>query len=71
MCCRIARRRSRSRAAEEGAVSGVPARIVMRDIHLVVNGCIGRAVVRQYTLMQLHTDSLDDVGVVYGDPLWI
>ncbi|MEU6560476.1 MspA family porin [Nocardia nova] len=53
------------------AVTGVPARITMRDIHLVVNGCIGPAVVRQYTLMQLHTDSLDDVGVVYGDPLWI
>lgn len=52
-------------------VSGVPARIMMRDVHLVVNGCIGPAVVRQYTLMQLHTDSLDDIGVVYGDPLWI
>lgn len=56
---------------KKDAVSGVPARINMRDIHLVVNGCIGPAVVRQYALMQLHTDSLDDVGVVYGDPLWI
>lgn len=56
---------------KKDAVKGVPARVNLRDVHLVINGCIGPAVVRQYAVMQLHTDELDDMGVVYGDPLWI
>lgn len=57
--------------AKKDVVPGANARINMRDIHLVINGCIGPAVIRQYTMMQVYTDQVSDMGVVYGDPLWI
>ncbi|MEV0358065.1 MspA family porin [Nocardia sp. NPDC050697] len=57
--------------AKKDVVPGASARINMRDIHLVINGCVGPAVIRQYTLMQVYTDQISDMGVVYGDPLWI
>ncbi|WP_328387274.1 MspA family porin [Nocardia sp. NBC_00416] len=52
-------------------VPGVPGRVVYHDVHLVVNGCIGPAVIRQYTEIQMKSDAVDERGVVYGDPLWI
>lgn len=57
--------------AKKDVVPGASARINMRDIHLVINNCIGPAVIRQYTMMQVYTDQISDMGVVYGDPLWI
>ncbi|MGI5216850.1 MspA family porin [Nocardia sp. CA-290969] len=52
-------------------VSDVPGRLIYHDVHLVVNGCIGPAVIRQYAEIQMKSDKVDEVGVVYGDPLWI
>ncbi|MFC8525774.1 MspA family porin [Nocardia sp. NPDC057227] len=57
--------------AKKDVVAGASARINMRDVHLVINGCIGPAVIRQYTTMQVYTDQISDMGAVYGDPLWI
>ncbi|MGW0180296.1 MspA family porin [Nocardia sp. NPDC003345] len=56
---------------EKTIVPGVPGRIVYHDVHLVINGCIGPAVVRQYARIQMKSDAVDEQGVVYGDPLWI
>ncbi len=51
--------------------SGVPGQVVYHDVHLVINGCIGPAVIRQYTQIQAKSNDIDEYGVVYGDPLWI
>lgn len=56
---------------EKTIVPGVPGRVSYHDVHLVINGCIGPAVVRQYAEIQMKSDAVDERGVVYGDPLWI
>lgn len=56
---------------DKDIVPGVPGRVVYHDVHLVINGCIGPAVIRQYTEIQMKSDAVDERGVVYGDPLWI
>ncbi|MEU4314356.1 MspA family porin [Nocardia sp. NPDC024068] len=56
---------------EKTIVPGVPGRVAYHDVHLVINGCIGPAVVRQYAEIQMKSDAVDERGVVYGDPLWI
>lgn len=50
-------------------IPGKTVRIVTRDLHIAVDGCIGPVTIREFTYVYAKTPEVDDSGAVFGDPV--
>ncbi|WP_169814355.1 MspA family porin [Nocardia mexicana] len=53
----------------EKPLEGPKAYITNRDAHVKMDGCIGPAAIRSYTIVAAQSSAADDSVAVYGDPI--
>ncbi|ATL66979.1 MspA family porin [Nocardia terpenica] len=57
--------------AEKALIPNQVVQTVIRDFHIVVNGCTGPVTIRQFTYLFAKSPQVDDSGAVFGDPTWL
>ncbi|WP_084484300.1 MspA family porin [Nocardia anaemiae] len=57
--------------AEKEIIPGKLIQTVVRDFHIKVDTCTAPVTLRQYTYVTATSPETDDMGAVFGDPIWL